>query len=211
MVDTVEDFFFIFEIDVIEKVGKEEDKVISGKEVFKLYDTYGFPKELTAEVAADNGLSVDIGGFEKEMDKQRQRARQAQKSKEVTSGVDYTAFATTEFIGYDSLSWDAHVLSIAADDRIQSSASKGERVSIILDKTTFYAEKGGQVADTGVLIGKEGRVVIDDTRWAKTDHVVHYGKVTDGSVSVGHAVSAEVDVVKRDKKTTKTRTSQLGH
>ena len=182
---------------IIEKVGAKEDKVISGKEVFKLYDTYGFPKELTAEVAADNGLSVDIGGFEKEMDKQRQRARQAQKSKEVTSGVDYTAFVNTEFIGYDSLNCDAHILSIAADDRTQSSASKGERVSIVLDKTTFYAEKGGQVADTGVLIGKEGRVVIDDTRWAKTDHVVHYGKVTDGSVSVGHAVSAEVDVERR--------------
>ena len=182
---------------IIEKVGKEEDKVISGKEVFKLYDTYGFPKELTAEVAADNGLSVDIGGFEKEMDKQRQRARQAQKSKEVTSEVDYTSLANTEFVGYDCLSCDAHVLSIAADDSTQNSASKGEQVRIVLDKTPFYAEKGGQVADTGVLIGKEGRVVIDDTRWAKTDHVVHCGKVTDGSVSVGHAVSAEVDAERR--------------
>jgi len=182
---------------IIEKVGKEEDKVISGKEVFKLYDTYGFPKELTAEVAADNGLSVDIGGFEKEMDKQRQRARQAQKSKEIASEVDYTSLNKTEFIGYEYLSCDAHVLSIATDGRPQHGASKGERVRIVLNTTRFYAEKGGQVADTGMFIGKEGRVLIDDTRWAKTNHVVHYGKVTEGSVSVGHAVSAEVDVERR--------------
>jgi len=111
--------------------------------------------------------------------------------------VDYTSLANTEFVGYDCLNCDAHVLSMAADDRIQNRASKGEQVRIVLDKTPFYAEKGGQVADTGVLIGKEGRVVIDDTRWANTDHVVHYGKVVEGSVSVGHAVSAEVDTERR--------------
>jgi alanyl-tRNA synthetase len=182
---------------IIGKVGKKEDKIISGKEVFKLYDTYGFPKELTAEVAADNGLSVDIGGFENEMDKQRQRARAAQKSKEVTSIVDHKSLIETKFVGYDSLSCDAHVLNIAADGRTQSSASKGEQVSIILDKTPFYAEKGGQVADTGILVGKEGKVVIDDTRWANTNHVIHFGKVTEGSVSVGHAVLAQVDKERR--------------
>jgi alanyl-tRNA synthetase len=182
---------------IIEKVGKKEDRIISGKEVFKLYDTYGFPKELTAEVAADNGLSVDIGGFENEMDKQRQRARAAQKSKEVTSIVDYKSLMETEFVGYDSLSFDAHVLSIAADGRSQSSASKGEQVSIILDKSPFYAEKGGQVADIGILVGKEGKVIIDDTRWANTNHVMHFGKVTEGSVSVGHAVLAQVDKERR--------------
>ncbi|MFC1978366.1 alanine--tRNA ligase [Chloroflexota bacterium] len=182
---------------IIEKVGKKEDKVISGKEVFKLYDTYGFPKELTAEVAADNGLSVDIGGFEKEMEKQRQRARQAQKSKEVSAEVDYTSLIKTEFIGYSTLVCDAHVLSIATDGHSQNSASKGEQVRIVLDSTPFYAEKGGQVADTGMLIGKEGRVAIEDTRWAKTDHVVHCGRVVEGSVSVGHAVSAKVDEDRR--------------
>jgi len=183
---------------IVEKLSDADDKVISGQEVFKLSDTYGFPKELTAEVAADNGLSVDIGGFEKEMDKQRKRARASQKSKEdETTGVDYSSLAQTEFLGYESLDCDAHILSIAADGRTEGSASKGEQVKIVLDKTPFYAEKGGQVADTGILVGKEGKVQIEDTRWAKSDHVIHFGKVLEGSVSVGHAVSAQVDVERR--------------
>ncbi|MFC1905919.1 alanine--tRNA ligase [Chloroflexota bacterium] len=183
---------------IVEKLSEADDKVISGQEVFKLYDTYGFPKELTAEVAADNGLSVDIGGFEKEMDKQRKRARASQRSKEdETAGVDYSSLAQTEFLGYESLICDAHVLSLAVDGRSKSSVSKGEQVKIVLDKTPFYAEKGGQVADTGIIAGKEGKVQIEDTRWAKSDHVIHFGKVLEGSVSVGHAVSAQVDVERR--------------
>jgi len=182
---------------IIEKAGEKKDKIITGKEVFKLYDTFGFPKELTAEVASDNGLSVDIGGFEKEMDKQRQRARAAQKSKEVTLVADYSSLVKTEFIGYDSLNCDVHILSIAANGRTQDTASSEEQVKMVLDKTPFYAEKGGQVADIGILVGKEGKVVIDDAAWAKTDHIVHFGKVMEGTVSVGHAVSAEVNVEHR--------------
>jgi len=183
---------------IIDKLAETHGKVISGRDVFKLYDTYGFPKELTAEVAADNGLSVDIGGFEMEMDKQRSRARASQKSKEdKTGGVDYTSLAETEFTGYESLACDAHVLSIAVDSRSESIASKGQQVKIVLDKTPFYAEKGGQVADTGILVGREGKVEIEDTRWAKSEHVIHFGKVVEGSVSVGHAVSAQVDEERR--------------
>ena len=172
--------------------------MIQGKEVFKLYDTFGFPRELTAEVAADAGLSVDIGGFEKEMDKQRTRARASQKSKEiVASDVDYMSIAQTQFVGYDTYSSDSHILSISTDGNVQKSATKGEQVAIILDSTPFYAEKGGQVADIGIIAGKEGKIVVEDVQWGKSAHVIHLGKVIEGSVSMGEPVTAQVHEQRR--------------
>ncbi len=172
------------------------DKKISGEEIFKLYDTYGFPSELTAEMAADSDLLVDLDGFEAEMERQRERARAAHKFVlgEKATAFDYASLTLprTEFVGYKRTSCKAKVLSLVVEGKPQEAASEGEQVEVVLDTTPFYAEMGGQVADTGEIIGKQGKLAVSDTVWANGEIIVHRGKVADGAIFLGEKVTAEV-------------------
>ena len=180
---------------VIEKVKQSKKAVIPGVEVFKLYDTYGFPKELTAEVAAEHGLAIDERGFENEMEKQRERARASQKMGDAkkTPMIDYASMPETVFVGYKELSHKPKIIGIVVNGKFEKTASAGEQIEIILDETPFYAEKGGQVADIGVIAAKRGTIEVADVVWAKTNHVIHCGRVTEGTIEFGENVMAEVD------------------
>ena len=186
---------------IMEQVQAKADRKISGEEIFKLYDTYGFPAELTAEMAADNGLSVDLEGFEAEMEQQRERARAAHKFVlgEKATAFDYASLSlpSTEFVGYKRTSCKAKVLSLVVDGKPQEAASEGEQVEVVLDTTPFYAEMGGQVADTGEIVGKQGKIAVSDTVWANGEIIVHRGKVADGAVFLGERVTAEVENARR--------------
>jgi alanyl-tRNA synthetase len=186
---------------LVEQAKGKADKKISSDNIFKLYDTYGFPAELTAEMAADNGLSVDLEGFKAEMERQRERARAAHKfvlgEKATTFNYASKSLPSTEFVGYKRTSCKARVLSIVVDGKPQEAASEGEHVEVVLDCTPFYAEMGGQVADTGEITGKQGKLAVSDTVWVNGETIVHRGKVVDGAVFLGEKVSAEVDMSRR--------------
>jgi len=186
---------------IAEQAKGRADKKISGEEIFKLYDTYGFPAELTAEMAADNGLLVDLEGFEAEMEQQRERARAAHKFVlgEKATAVDYPSLGlpATEFVGYKRTRCKAKVLSLVVDGKTQEAASEGQQVEVVLDSTPFYAEMGGQVTDTGEIAGKQGKIAVGDVVWANGEIIVHRGKVVDGAVFLGEKVSAEVNQSRR--------------
>jgi alanyl-tRNA synthetase len=174
---------------------------LSGEELFRLYDTYGFPLELTAEIAKERGLSIDSHGFETEMEKQRERARTAIKIESygddihpVVASLNETA---TEFIGYETMTSQSKVIELRVKKELTESAFEGQQVYIILDKTPFYGEMGGQAGDSGEISNSKGKVVITDTIRTPSDVVVHRGKVIKGKISVGDEVEAKLDLVRR--------------
>ncbi|QEY59135.1 alanine--tRNA ligase [Pseudomonas sp. C27(2019)] len=165
--------------------------VIPGSVVFKLYDTYGFPMDLTADIARERELTVDEVGFEREMHAQRERARSAS-----SFGIDYNALikidSETEFLGYQTHQADATVLMILKDGVSVDSALEGDQAVIVLDRTPFYAESGGQVGDCGYLSAEHLRVDITDTTKSGTAFL-HHGSVSQGTLQVGDSVVAQVD------------------
>ncbi|MEE8372761.1 MAG: alanine--tRNA ligase, partial [Dehalococcoidia bacterium] len=176
-------------------------RTLSGEEVFRLYDTYGFPSELTVELAAENGLSVDLEGFETEMERQRERARAAHKFGlgERGAAADYVsqALPPTEFVGYDGTRCKGSAISLASDGKFVEYVGEGQQVDIVLDKTPFYAEMGGQVADAGEIIGRQGRIAVGDAVAVGSGLVVHRGEVVSGTVRRGEEVTAVVDESRR--------------
>lgn len=174
---------------------------LSGDQAFRLYDTYGFPIELTEEIAGEAGCSVDKEAFERAMDEQKEMARAARKSDEAEGWLDeeamYHAYPETEFIGYDSLAGDAKVLGIVRGMNALMEAGEGEEVRIVLDRTPFYAEGGGQVGDKGRIFGESCEVEVEDTI-AVGGVCVHRAKVASGEISEGESVRAEVDFLKRN-------------
>ncbi len=170
--------------------------VISGGEVFRLYDTYGFPAELTAEMAAEQGLELDKAGFDREMSQQKERARAAARfgTREKAFFVDYGVLSlpATEFSGYEGTTSDAKILMVATPAGADGAAAEGQEVEVVLGLTPFYAEKGGQVADTGRIVARQGWIEIDDVQWARSDIVVHKGRVGGGQITTGDTVRAEV-------------------
>ena len=182
---------------------------IVGKEVFRFWDTYGFPSELTAEIARGKGLAVDLKGFEAEMEKQRERARAVQKfSSDKAIAKDKATVICkpkpTSFVGYDELKSSSKVSYILDQDSgvSISSASEGQEVAIVLDETPFYGEMGGQVGDTGKITVNSSRIEITNTVWSPFGSlaqgaIVHLGQVIKGRVSVGATVQAEVDIDRR--------------
>ncbi|MCI0453649.1 MAG: alanine--tRNA ligase [Candidatus Dadabacteria bacterium] len=174
------------------------DKTLPGEVAFKLYDTYGFPVDLTEDIAKESGLNVDYIGFEKEMERQRERSRQAWKGsgeeelaplyKELTSGgliVNFTGYEKTRDIG--------RITAIIKDGRLVDSASEGERVELITDKTPFYGEAGGQVGDRGVIEGESGHCQVEDTKKPFLTLIVHQVYVKRGALWVGDNVELKVD------------------
>jgi len=173
---------------------------ISGKDAFDLYDTYGFPVELTEEIAAEKGFTVDAAGFETEMEKQRDRSRAAHETIDLTvqGTIDKLAadLHETEFLGYAQPSSPAEVKLLLVEGQPVESASAGTPVQIALDKTPFYAESGGQIGDRGYLSGAETVVRIEDVK--KDGAIfVHFGRVERGELKLGDRVTAQIDIACR--------------
>ena len=186
----------------IQEMKSVGEKVLSGEKAFKLYDTYGFPMELTQEILAENGMDVDMEGFKKEMEVQRNTARAARQETNYM-GRDIDIYATlggdiaTEFKGYEGTEAEGSILVIVKDGQVAESCSEGDEVSVILDNTSFYAEMGGQVGDKGTLKGKNGEVKIEDCRKSANGKVLHIGKVVKGMLSTGDKVETLVDNERR--------------
>ncbi|MCX3305200.1 alanine--tRNA ligase [Bacillus sp. NEAU-CP5] len=182
--------------DVIKKEKEKGSGIISGKDVFKLYDTYGFPVELTEEYAEDEQMKVDHKGFEAEMEKQRERARNARQdvgSMQVQGGALRDITAESTFVGYSAVKAEAKVIELLQDGQLISEAHEGDTVQILLDKTPFYAESGGQIGDRGVLRSEQAVVTIKDVKKAPNGQHVHEGTVASGTIQKGASVTAEVE------------------
>ena len=173
-----------------------QGNTISGDTVFKLYDTYGFPVDLTADIAREKNLQLDLEGFESNMQQQRERARDASRF-----GDGYDAAldvkSATEFTGYDHLQGGAQVSEIFLNNQSADALSAGDEGIVILTETPFYAESGGQVGDTGMLEGKGFRFEVSDTQ-KKGAAFAHIGKVIEGKLSIGDDVSAKVNAKRRE-------------
>ncbi|MDR6747156.1 alanine--tRNA ligase [Bacillus pumilus] len=182
-----------------EVIKKERDKgstQISGEDVFKLYDTYGFPVELTEEYAEDENMTVDREGFQAEMEKQRERARNARQdvgSMQVQGGALGDIKVESTFVGYENLTADARIVELLQNGEIVTEAHEGDTVQILLDETPFYAESGGQVADKGTLKSAEVNIDIKDVKKAPNGQHVHEGVVVSGTAKKGLEVTAEVE------------------
>jgi alanyl-tRNA synthetase len=172
-----------------------EDRMLDGETVFKLYDTYGFPVDLTADIARERGLQIDLAGFEAEMEQQRERAR-AKSKFQAAQGVEYSGKAT-EFHGYETLKLDGTVVALYKGGVQVDRLAAGENGVVVLDKTPFYAESGGQVGDRGVLVRHATPISsfkVEDTQKIQADVFGHHGTVASGELRLGHTVSAEVDL-----------------
>lgn len=183
-----------------EAVANLEGKTIPGDVVFKLYDTYGFPTDLTADIAREKGLELDMEGFDKEMEAQRARARAASKFGAADT-ADLDLSEITEFVGYESLQGESTVVALfSGSEPAESLAADGDGptdVVLVLDKTPFYAESGGQVGDTGKLFGNGITIEVTDTV-KNNSAFLHKGHLTEGELKVGDVLNAEVDRQVRD-------------
>ncbi|WP_372809751.1 alanine--tRNA ligase [Litorivivens sp.] len=164
--------------------------VIPGETVFRLYDTYGFPVDLTADIAREKDLTLDMEGFEACMQQQRERARAASSFK-MASGEKLELDGQTEFCGYSSLVGDARVVALFKDGAAVPSLAEGESGVVVLDKTPFYAESGGQAGDAGLITAATSRFEVLDTQ-KNGDHHLHHGSLVSGALKVNDAVTAEV-------------------
>jgi len=179
---------------------KVSDGVIPGVDAFRLYDTYGFPVDLTADIARERDMTVDMDGFNAAMDNQRETARAAGKfGGGVTLSADLVAtLKPTVFLGYDRLQADGlTVLAVLKDGRPVDAAQAGDEVIVITDQTPFYAESGGQVGDTGELAGAGGQVQVSDTQKFAGQFHGHVGTITQGSLKVGDVLRGQVDGERR--------------
>ena len=183
---------------IMEEAASKEKKIISGEDAFKLYDTYGFPVAGTAEVARERGFTVDMAGFETEMEKQQERAREAQKfGSDIHLWLSRPLSKTTHFVGYRSVKQKTVILTILVDNDSVGEVKEGQEASLILESTPFYGEMGGQVGDMGEIRSGTGRFTVTTTIRMPPDIIVHQGKVAQGSLSIGDEVEAEVDVARR--------------
>ena len=178
-------------------------RVLSGSTAFKLHDTYGFPIELTKEIASERGVEVDLEGFESEMNAQRERARAAWRGSEAVEAAEVyrgvlDRYGLTDFVGYDYEASDGTVLAIVTDGEMVERAEEGQEVEIFLDKTPFYAEAGGQVGDTGRIETETGTALVADTRHAIQGLHGHRARVKQGYLVVGQPVRSAIDSPRRE-------------
>ena len=187
---------------LIDEVRARGEGVIPGEAVFRLYDTYGFPEELTAEVAREAGLAVDESGFGRAMAEQRARARAAHRfGAPAKPNVEAYRELALEvgFLGYERLEATTQIVALIADGELLGRADAGEELEIVLRETPFYPESGGQVGDTGTIVGPAGRAEVVDTRRPTPDLIVHDARVADGYLLSGDVVLAAVDAERRDE------------
>lgn len=189
--------------DMMEKMKKEKSTVLSGEDTFRLYDTYGFPMDLTIEILEEKGFTVDEDGFQKAMEIQRRTAREA---REVTNymGAEETVYQSidaaieSKFVGYDRLVHDSEVTVLTTSDAIVDELSEGMEGTVLVNETPFYATMGGQKADMGVIITSDGEFLVEDTVKLQGTKIGHIGKVIRGSVHTGEKVTLKVDEERRN-------------
>ena len=190
--------------DMQEKMQSEGKKVLSGEDAFKLYDTYGFPIDLTAEILEEKGFSYDEEGFKVCMEKQRQTARSARKETNYM-GADADVYnqieseMTTEFVGYDKLTDESEVAYLTTDAEVVEALSDGDKGSIIVPVTPFYATMGGQQGDKGIITSESGTFVVEDTVKVVGNRYAHVGYVSQGMIRNGQKVTLSVDAKLRNK------------
>jgi alanyl-tRNA synthetase len=180
---------------VLESALASGDKLLDGDTVFRLYDTFGFPVDLTADIARERGVRIDMAGFEAAMDQQRERARAASKFS-VPTGLEYSG-GKTEFHGYDTLALPAKVVALYREGAQVQALKSGESGTVVLERTPFYAEAGGQVGDRGELVGSSGTFEVADTQKIQADVFGHQGTLKTGTLKVGDRVEARVDTALR--------------
>ena len=188
--------------DLIKKEKEVGSDLIQGKDIFRLYDTYGFPVELTEEYAEDEGMKVDHEGFETEMELQRERARSARQdvgSMQVQGGILGDIRESSEFVGYDTFETNSKIVALVKDGQLAANASAGEEIHLILDVTPFYAESGGQIADKGTITANGVRLSVKDVKKAPNGQNLHSAVVEEGTVTNGMTVTAKVDEDNRAK------------
>ena len=187
--------------DLLESHKQKGETVFSGDDAFKLYDTYGFPIDLTAEMGEEEGMTVDTAAFQARMEEQRQRARKAREALGDLgwAGVDFgQEIPETEFVGYSVSSVQAQVLAIVAEEEQRQDIASGVEAIVVLDHTPFYAEMGGQVADHGTITTADGGTfVVRDVQKNKGGKFMHYGVMTAGELKVGDTVTASIDTERR--------------
>ena len=184
--------------DLEEAMKEKGEKTLSGEDAFKLYDTYGFPLDLTKEILEEKGYGIDEEGFKKAMDQQRTKAREA---REVTNymGADATVYdeidlsVTSEFVGYDQLSCTSAIRVVTTETEIVNALMEGQKGTIIVDKTPFYATMGGQEGDTGVIQSENGRFIVETTIKLRGGKYGHVGHMESGMLSLGEEVTLKVD------------------
>ena len=186
--------------DLLAEHKQKLEKIFSGADAFRLYDTFGFPIDLTMEMAADEGLSVDEGAFQKLMKEQKERAREARKAlgdlgwAGVEFGKDVPA---TEFVGYDHNEYDAKIVAIVADEELREEVAAGAEAVVVLDQSPFYAEMGGQVADHGTITADGVVFTVTDVQKNKGGKFMHYGRLAQGVLHVGDTVHTAIDMERR--------------
>ena len=176
------------------------ERKLTGEQAFRLYDTFGFPIDLTREILAEKNVEIDEEGFEELMRASRARNREITKSQDVAwieESIDLKGEAPTRFVGYETLSCDASVLHILCNGEAAEDASAGDEISFVLDTTPFYAESGGQVGDTGCFRTEDAVLRVTDTKKLPSGHTLHTAKVESGYIAVGAQGKAEVDVERR--------------
>ena len=174
---------------------------LPGEVAFRLWDTHGFPVEMTREIAAERGVGVDMVEFERLMDAQRERARAGARFGENRAKIrvyESMGVGGTAFLGYDALRADSVIVGMIRGDETVQSADAGDEVEIALLRTPFYPEGGGQVGDAGEIAGANGRVSVRDAQEAMPGLIIHFGTVSEGSVGVGESVDARVDPIRRE-------------
>ena len=174
---------------------------LTGEEAFILYDTYGFPPELTQEIAREHGLEVDMEGFEKEMEAQRERGRAAHRflgEPDQAKLYESLGVGTIRFLGYETTEAQGGVVALIKEGVSVDQVSRGDEVEVVLRETPFYAEGGGQVGDAGVLQGAKGSMRVKDTQAPVLDLIIHRGRVEKGTLGVGEKVHAQVDTQRRE-------------
>jgi alanyl-tRNA synthetase len=212
---TVDQGMVILE-DYMKQVKNDGSDKLTGEMVFKLHDTYGFPMDLTREIASENNLIIDEEGFHNEMRAQKNKAREAHKSKE-GSAWEKDLFANTdktsktEFVGYAKYTEDGTVQFIVLNDELADSAQQDDEVTIVLDKTPFYAESGGQAGDSGTIYNSNFKMSVRDCRKTADGKHLHLGKIIEGGVHVGDKVTASIDIDRRKAAARNHTTTHLLH
>ena len=184
-----------------DKIAASDGKELSAADAFQLYDTYGFPIDLTLEILEEQGMTTDRAGFDALMNEQRERAREDRKkmgdlgwqSEEL--GLDKSI--KTAFDGYTTLEESAKILAIVNEGEVSGAAAKGEKITVVLDRTPFYAEMGGQIGDHGVITGKNGAMAVSDVQKTKDGKFMHIGVVESGVIAVDDLVDAAIDTARR--------------
>lgn len=187
----------------IEELINKEEKILQGDKAFKLYDTYGFPIELTKEILEEKNIGIDEESFIKEMEAQKQRAREARAETNYMGSEDTVVNKLplelqTKFLGYNTLSVEAKIIAMIKGEELVEELKNGDKGIIVVDKTPFYSEKGGQIGDTGILSGKNFKAKVQDCRNNVSGKLLHFIEVTEGNIKLHDTVKLTVDSFRRD-------------